>query len=114
MKGSPVRVRASALRSARLASLRVRVQRVTWTDVARGSHPSSFARTQPEGLRRTAMGLPLNPRRGQEVHRKAVGQLDDALERQRDLVDRAEAAEGTSGEQRAADALGTVRHQVAA
>jgi len=60
------------------------------------------------------MGLPPNRRRGEEVHTDALGQLEDALERQRDLVYRAEAAEGTSGEQHAADALGTARHQVAA
>jgi hypothetical protein len=60
------------------------------------------------------METPPPPRRDDEAHTEAVEQLDDALERQRDLADRAEAAEGTSGEQAAADALGTARHEVAA
>jgi hypothetical protein len=60
------------------------------------------------------MGSAPTPRRDEDAHTDAVEQLDDALERQRDLVDRAEAAEGTSAEQEAADALGTARHEVAA
>jgi hypothetical protein len=60
------------------------------------------------------MGSPDTPRRDEDVHAEAVGELDVAVDRQRDLVDRAEAAEGTPGEQAAADALGTGRHQVAA
>jgi hypothetical protein len=59
------------------------------------------------------MGFP-DDRHGEEVHTDAVGRLDEALDRQRDLVDRAEAAEGTSGEQEAADELGAARQQVAA
>ena len=58
------------------------------------------------------MGLPPD-RHGEDAHTDAVDRLDEALERQRDLEDRAEAAEGTSDEQQAADALGTARHQVA-
>ena len=60
------------------------------------------------------MGPPRKPRRGEEAHTKAVEQLDEARERQRDLVVRAEAAGGTSSEAQAADALERVRHQVAA
>jgi len=54
------------------------------------------------------------PRRGEEAHTKAIEQLDEACDRQRDLLARAEAAEGTSGEDHAAAALEHVRHQVAA
>jgi hypothetical protein len=54
------------------------------------------------------------PRRGEEAHTKAIEQLDEACERQRDLTARAEAAAGTSGEDQAADALEHVRNQVAA
>jgi hypothetical protein len=60
------------------------------------------------------MGSPPTPPHGEEAHTKAVEQLDEARDRQRDLADRAEAAEGTSGEDRAADELEHVRHQVAA
>jgi hypothetical protein len=59
------------------------------------------------------MGLPPN-RHGEEAHTDAVGRLDEALDRQRDLADRAEAAEGTSDEDQAADALGSARNEVAA
>jgi hypothetical protein len=58
------------------------------------------------------MELPPTPRRGEEAHTKAVEQLAEARERQRELIDRAEAAEGTAGEDQAADALRKVRHQV--
>jgi hypothetical protein len=60
------------------------------------------------------MEPPETPRRGEKAHTKAVEQLDEARARQRDLVDRAEAAEGTSGEDEAADELEHARHQVAA
>jgi hypothetical protein len=60
------------------------------------------------------MEQPPPPRRGEEAHTKAIEQLDEARERQRDLVVRAEAAEGTSGEDRAADALEHGRNRVAA
>jgi hypothetical protein len=53
-------------------------------------------------------------RDGEAAHTAALEQLADARERQHTLDDRAEAAEGTSGEDQAADALETGRHQVAA
>lgn len=49
-----------------------------------------------------------------DAHTQAVEQLAEARERQRDLVQRAEDADGTPGEDQAADALGKARHQVAA
>ena len=54
------------------------------------------------------------PPHGGEAHTKAIEQLDEACERQRDLLARAEAAEGTSGEDQAAAELEHARHQVAA
>ena len=54
------------------------------------------------------------PHRGEEAHTRAIEQLDEACERQRDLVARAEAAEGRPGEDQAADELEHVRNQVAA
>jgi hypothetical protein len=60
------------------------------------------------------MGLPSKRRDGEEAHTAAVQQLAEARERQRDLGDDAEAAHGTPEEDRAADALETGRHQVAA
>jgi hypothetical protein len=60
------------------------------------------------------MELPPTPRPGEEAHTQAVEHLAEARERQRHLMDCAEAAEGTSGEPQAADALESVRHQVAA
>ena len=59
------------------------------------------------------MGVPSTPRRGVEVHAKAVEQLAEARDRQRDLVAAADAAEGTAGEDEAVDALGMARSQVA-
>lgn len=59
------------------------------------------------------MELP-RKRRRDEAHTQAVEQLAEARERQRDLVERAEVADGTSGEEQAADALGKARQQVAA
>jgi len=58
--------------------------------------------------------MPPTPGRGEEAHTEACERLDEALERQRELVDRADAAAGTSGEEQADDALDTVRHEVAA
>jgi hypothetical protein len=54
------------------------------------------------------------PRHGVATHTKAVEQLAEARERQRDMVERSEAAQGTSGEDEAADALGKARSQVVA
>ena len=53
-------------------------------------------------------------RRSEGVHAKAVERLDEARERQRELTARAEAAGGTPREEQAADALESVRGQVAA
>jgi hypothetical protein len=60
------------------------------------------------------MGLSPTPRHGVATHTKAVEQLAEARERQRDLVERSEAAQGTSGEDDAADALAVGRSRVAA
>ena len=60
------------------------------------------------------MGPPPTPRRGERAHTRAVEQYDEALEREHDLVVRAEAAAGTSGEDHAASELKHVRNQVAA
>jgi hypothetical protein len=60
------------------------------------------------------MGLPPTPRHGVAIHTKAVERLAEARERQRDLADRSEAAQGTSGEDEAADALAVARGRVAA
>ena len=60
------------------------------------------------------MGPAPTPRRGEQDHTRAVEQLDEARERERDLVVRADAAAGTSGEDHAAGELEHVRHQVAA
>jgi hypothetical protein len=60
------------------------------------------------------MAPPPTPRRGERVHTRAVEQLDEALERERALVVRAEAAAGTPGEDHAAGELEHARHQVAA
>ena len=68
----------------------------------------------PEGPQEDGIELPPTPRPGEEAHTDAVEHLTEARERQRHLVDRAEAAEGTSGEEQASDALETVRHEVAA
>jgi hypothetical protein len=60
------------------------------------------------------MGPPPTPSRGEQAHTRAVEQLDEALERERELVVRAEAAAGTSGEDHAAGKLERARHQIAA
>lgn len=77
---------------------------------------SPFFRTRrsARGAQEDGIELPPTPRPGEEAHSEAVEHLTEARERQRDLVDRAEAAEGTSGEEQAADALESARHQVAA
>lgn len=75
--------------------------RVAWRGTVR--------RLQEDGIE-----LSPTPRPGEEAHTEAVEHLTEARERQRHLVDRAAAAEGTSGEDQAAEALETVRNQVAA
>ena len=60
------------------------------------------------------MRPPPTPRRGEEAHTRAAEQLDEALGRERDLVVRADAAAGTSGEDLAAGELKHARNQVAA
>jgi len=60
------------------------------------------------------MGPPPTPRRGERAHTRAVEQLDEARERERNLAGRADAAAGTSGEDHAADELEHARNQVAA
>ena len=60
------------------------------------------------------MEPPQTPRRGERAHTRAAEQLDDALERERDLVVRADAAAGTSGEEHAAGELEHARNRVAA
>ena len=60
------------------------------------------------------MGPPPTPRRGEEAHTRAVEQLDEARGRERDLVVRADAAAGTSGEDHAAGELKHASNQVAA
>ena len=60
------------------------------------------------------MEPPPTPRRGEEAHTKAIEQLDEACERQRELAARAEAAAGTPGEDQAAEALEHARNQLAA
>jgi hypothetical protein len=66
------------------------------------------------GFREATMEPPHTPRRGEAAHDEAVEQLAEARERQRDLVQRSEAADGTPGEEQAADALGKARRNVAA
>ena len=60
------------------------------------------------------MGPPPTPRRGEQAHTRAVEQLDEALDRERDLAVRADAAAGTPGEEQAAGELAHARNQVAA
>lgn len=60
------------------------------------------------------MEVPPTHGREDEVRADAAADLREARERQRDLVERAEAAEGTSGEEQAAAALEKVRHEVVA
>jgi hypothetical protein len=60
------------------------------------------------------MAFPPTPGRDDDVRAEAAERLRDARERQRELVERAEAAAGTSGEEQAAAALEKVRHEVAA
>jgi hypothetical protein len=58
------------------------------------------------------MEVPPTHGREAEVRADAAADLQEARERQRELVERAEAAEGTSGEEQAAAALEKVRHEV--
>ena len=60
------------------------------------------------------MRPPPTPRRGERDHTRAVERLDEARERERDLVVRAEAVAGTSGENHAAGELKHARNRVAA
>ena len=60
------------------------------------------------------MEQPPKRRRREDAHTQAVEQLAEARDRQRDLVQQAEDADGTPGEEQAADALGKARQQVAA
>jgi hypothetical protein len=58
--------------------------------------------------------LPPDPHDSEDAHTKAVEQLAEARQRQRELSERADAAEGTSGEVQAAEDLERARHRVAA
>ena len=60
------------------------------------------------------MRLPPDPHDSEDAHAKAVEQLAAARERQRDLMEDAEAAAGTSGETHAAADLERARNRVAA
>ena len=58
------------------------------------------------------MEFPPTPGRDDDVRELASQRLSEARELQRDLVERAEAAAGTSGEDHAAAALEKVRHEI--
>ena len=60
------------------------------------------------------MRFPQTPGRGSQAHASAVERLDEALEHQHDLEDRADAAKGTPTEEQAADALRFARNHTAA
>ena len=60
------------------------------------------------------MEVPPSPGRDDDARADAAQHLTEARDRQRELVDRAEAAGGTSGEHDAAAALEKARHEVAA
>jgi hypothetical protein len=60
------------------------------------------------------MEFPPTPGRDDDVRALAAQRLSEARELQRDLVERAEAAAGTSGEDQAAAALEKVRHEIVA
>ena len=59
------------------------------------------------------MGLTPTPHRGERAHTRAVEHFDAALERERDLAVRADAAAGTPGEDHAAAELERARNQLA-
>ena len=79
-----------------------------------GLTPLPLAAEQRQRGQEDGIELPPTPRPGEEAHSRAVEHLTEAREHQRDLTDRAEAAGGTPGEEQAADALETGRHQAAA
>jgi len=60
------------------------------------------------------MRVPPMPDRDDDARAAADERLREARDRQRGLAERAEAAAGTSDEERAAAALEQVRHEVAA
>jgi hypothetical protein len=60
------------------------------------------------------MGFPPTAGRDDDVRAEAAEHLTDVRDRQRELVERAEAAAGTSGETEAAAAVEKVRHEVVA
>jgi hypothetical protein len=60
------------------------------------------------------MEFPPTHGRDDDVRAVASQRLSEARELQRDLVERAEAAAGTSGEDQAAAALEKVRHEIVA
>lgn len=60
------------------------------------------------------MRSPETPRHGSEAHASALERLDEALEHQHDLADRADAAKGTPGEEYATQALRVACNQTAA
>jgi len=60
------------------------------------------------------MDFPPTPGRDDDLRAQAAQRLSEARELQRDLVERAEAAAGTSGEDQAAAALEKVRHEIVA
>lgn len=60
------------------------------------------------------MEFPPTPGRDDDARAVASQRLSEARELQRDLVERAEAAAGTSGEDQAAAALEKVRHEIVA
>jgi hypothetical protein len=60
------------------------------------------------------MGLPPTRGRDDEVRAEAAAHLREARKRQRELVERARVATGTSGEEEAAAALEKVRHEIVA
>lgn len=60
------------------------------------------------------MEVPPTHGRDDEVRAEAAAHLREARERQRELVEGAEAAAGTSGEEQAAAELEKARHQVVA
>ena len=60
------------------------------------------------------MEFPRTAGRDDDVRAEAAQHLSEARERQRELVERAEAAAGTSSEEEAAAALEKVRHEVVA
>jgi hypothetical protein len=71
-----------------------------------------LARTQSEGDEEDRMEVPPTDGREDDARADAAADLREARDRQRELVERAQAAAGTSDEDEAADALEKVRHEV--